>query len=101
MAKSNNNVEVIIPSFQELIDRQADDKKMAASKQETLKIKKEAKLSGQIAQAHVAALEAKERFEASLLSETGNEAAALQEFESAVNTLKFYQKLYSQLFPNV
>lgn len=92
------NVE--IPSFDSLLERLADDKKMAASKRETLKIKKEAKLSGQVKEAKVRLIEAQAKLEDALLAENADEAAAVKAVQDAQRTYTFYEEVYNALFPN-
>lgn len=93
-------INVEIPSFDSLLERLADDKKMAASKRETLKIKKEAKLSSQVKEAKVRLIEAQSRLEDALLSETADEAFAVKAVQDAQRTYNFYEEVYNALFPN-
>lgn len=91
---------VSIPSFDSLLERLGDEKKMAQAKRQTLKIKKEARLSAAVKTAQIAVIEATSRLEDALLSESADEASAVKAVIDAQKTADFYQQVYSALFPN-
>ena len=89
-----------IPSFDELVANLGDEKKMADAKRKTLRIKKEAKLSSLVKQAQIANIEAVDRLNEALLSETADEALAVKSVLDTQKNLDFYTDIYSALFPN-
>ena len=98
--KSSALVGVVIPSFDSLLERLVDPKKMDAAKREVLKTKKEAQLSAATKTAKIKVIEAQSRLEDALLSEHADAAAAVKECVDAQRTYDFYLGVYNALFPN-
>lgn len=100
MSTANSEFNVAIPSFDELITLYADEKKLEEAKRKTLKIKKEAKISGLMKQAQVRKIEAEAALADALLGENADEAAAVKSVIDATRTYEFYSNIYEALFPN-
>lgn len=100
MSKDAKTLTVNVPSFDEILERLGDEKKMAQAKRATLKVKKEAKLSALVKTAKVNLIEAEAGLAEALLSESGDEAAAVKAVIDAQKTHDFYEAVYSALFPN-
>jgi len=97
---SNKVLNVELSSFDDLAARLGDEKKMAAHKVKTLKIKTEAKLSGQVKAAEVALIEAQARFEDRVLEEGADLVTLVKNIKDAKTTLDVYTEIYNSFFPN-
>jgi len=91
---------VQISSFDELVEKLGDDKKMAASKAKALKIKTENKLSSQVKNAQIALIEANERFEANVLNDGADIVSLVKGIQDAQKTFDVYSEIYNKFFPN-
>ena len=101
MSQTNTTIAGLnLPSFKQLLENLGDEKKMAAAKQATLLIKKEAKISSLVKTAKIAQIEATDRLNDALLSESADEAQAVKAVIDATKTLEFYEAIYTALFPN-
>ena|SRR5688572_7817870 len=101
MSKTTNSaLTVNVPSFDEILSRLGDEKKMAEAKKSTLRIQKEAKLSALMKTAKVNLVLAEAGLAEALLSEHSDEAAAVKAVIDAQKTFEFYEAIYSVLFPN-